>query len=247
MKKILSYLLTPVLLLLFAFLLLIFHPVQVIARWIWGYAARKRTVDVLNWLLLRILHVIGTRISFRGFEKLPQNRPLIIVSNHQSTYDIPPIVWGFRKHHPKFISKIELARGIPSISYNLKHGGSALIDRKNKGQSIKEIIRLGHHIEKNNYAASIFPEGTRSKTGRVKKFKEGGIHTLLKVAPSAIVVPFVIDGNSELMKYGYFPFTFGTHLRYTVLNPIEPKGHTAAEIAEMCESLIKKELVSSQA
>ncbi|MDX9883737.1 MAG: lysophospholipid acyltransferase family protein [Prolixibacteraceae bacterium] len=242
MKKVLGYLLSPIHLLLFALLLVIFHPVQVVTRWIWGYSVRKKSVDVLNFLLIRILHILGTRISFHGFGKLPQGRPLIIVSNHQSTYDIPPIVWGFRKHHPKFISKIELGKGIPSISYNLRHGGSALIDRKNKGQAIKEIIKLGKHIEANNYAASIFPEGTRSKTGKVKKFQEGGIHTLLKVVPSAVVVPFVIDGNSDLMKHGYYPFTFGTHLKYTVLDPIEPRGYSAAEIAEMCEQLIKKEL-----
>lgn len=242
MKKILSYLLSLIVLFLFAFLLVIFHPVQVITRWIWGYNARKKSVDILNWLLLRILHLNGARISFRGFDKLPQGRPLIIVSNHQSTYDIPPIVWGFRKHHPKYISKIELGKGIPSISYNLRHGGSALIDRKNKGQAVKEIIKLGRHIEENNYAASIFPEGTRSKTGQVKKFQEGGIHTLLKVAPSAVIIPFVIDGNSEMMKNGYYPLTFGVHLKYTVLDPIEPNDYTAAEIAEMCESMIKKEL-----
>lgn len=242
MKKILSYLLSPIVLFLFAALLLVFHPIQVVCRLIWGYNTRKKSVDVLNWLLIRILHLIGTRISFRGFEKLPQGRPLIIVSNHQSTYDIPPIVWGFRKHHPKYISKIELGKGIPSISYNLRHGGSALIDRKNGRQSVTEIIKLGRHIEENNYAASIFPEGTRSKDGIVKKFQEGGIHTLLKVAPSAVVIPFVIDGNSELMKNGYYPFTFGTHLKYTVLDPIEPKGLTASEIADMCETLIKKEL-----
>ncbi|HBL73948.1 MAG: glycerol acyltransferase [Bacteroidetes bacterium GWF2_42_66] len=242
MKKILSYLISPIHMFLFALLLLVFHPVQVVTRWIWGYPVRKKSVDILNLLLIRILHVLGTRISFRGFEKLPQGRPLIIVSNHQCTYDIPPIVWGFRKHHPKFISKIELSKGIPSISYNLRHGGSALIDRKNKGQAIKEIIKLGRHIEENNYAASIFPEGTRSKNGQVKKFQEGGIHTLLKVAPSSIIVPFVIDGNSELMKNGYYPFTFGVHLKYTVLDPIEPDGLSAAEIAEMCEIRIKKEL-----
>lgn len=242
MKKILAYLFTPIFLFLFGVLLLIFHPVQVICRLGWGYHARKKSVDILNLLLLRILHIVGVRISFRGFEKLPQGRPLIIVSNHQGTYDIPPIVWGFRKHHPKFISKIKLAKGIPSISYNLRHGGSALIDRKNKMQAIKEIIKLGKHIEENNYAASIFPEGTRSKTGRVKQFQEGGIHTLLRVAPSALIVPFVIDGNSKLMKNGFYPLTFGTHLKYTVLDPIDPKNFSAKEIAEMCEKLIKKEL-----
>lgn len=242
MKKILGYLLSPFQLLLFGLLLVIFHPVQVITRLIWGYPVRKKSVDVLNWGLLNILRIVGARIEFRGFEKLPQNRPLIIVSNHQSTYDIPPIVWGFRKHHPKFISKKELGQWIPSISYNLRHGGSALIDRKNKGQAIKEIIKLGRHIEEHKYAASIFPEGTRSKTGKVKKFQEGGIHSLLKVAPSSLIVPFVIDGNSQLMSKGYYPLTFGVHLKYTVLDPIEPEGLTAGEIAERCERMIKAEL-----
>ena len=242
MKHVLSYILTPIYLLIFGILLLLFHPIQVILNKIWGYGARKKSVDILNILLMKSLWVIGCRVTFNGFEKLPKNKPLIIVSNHQSTMDIPPIVWGFRAHHPKYISKIELGKGIPSISYNLRHGGSALIDRKKRGQAVKEIIKLGKHIEEKKYAASIFPEGTRSKTGKVKKFQEGGIHTLMKVAPSAIVIPFVIDGNSELMKKGYYPMAFGMDLKYTVLDPIDPKGHTAKEVAEMCEALIKKEL-----
>lgn len=242
MRLVLSYILSPIYLLTFGLLLAIFHPIQVITNKIWGYKVRKKVVDVLNFLLIRSQFIIGARISFRGFEKLPKGRPLIIVSNHQSTFDIPPVVWGFRKHHPKFISKQELGKGIPSISYNLVHGGSALIDRKNKGQAIKEIIKLGRHIEKENYSACIYPEGTRSKTGKVKKFQEGGIHSLLRAAPSSIIVPFVIDGHSELIERGYFPLKFGIHLKYTALDPIDPKGLSAKEIAEKTEFLIKQEL-----
>lgn len=242
MKKILSYILTPFYLIVFGFILLAFHPLQVILRYFWGYEPRKKSVDIMNLLLMKSLWIIGCRVNLIGFEKLPKGRPLIIVSNHQSTMDIPPIVWGFRKHHPKYISKIELAKGIPSISYNLRHGGSALIDRKNRGQSVKEIIKLGRHIEEKNYAASIFPEGTRTRTGKVKTFQEGGIHTLLKVAPSSIVIPFSINGNYELMGKSTFPMGFGLNLKYTVHDPIDPKGYTAKEIAKMCESIIKKEL-----
>ena len=63
------------------------------------------------------------------------NVPVVFVANHQSLYDIPPFIWFMRSNHPKFISKIELAKGIPSVSYNLRHGGAALIDRKNPRQS----------------------------------------------------------------------------------------------------------------
>jgi 1-acyl-sn-glycerol-3-phosphate acyltransferase len=242
MKKILSYLLTPVYLILFGFLLLIFHPIQMFTRWIWGYPVRKKAVDVLNFGLLYGLRILGTKITYRGLEKIPQNRPLIIVANHQSTLDIPAVIVGFRKNHPKFISKIELGKGIPSISYNLRHGGSVLIDRKNPRQAVKDILLLGKHIEENNYAACIFPEGTRSKDGKLKPFMPAGIASLYKTSPSALIVPFAIDGNYELMKRGYFPMTFGVHLKLTVFDPIDPKGRDMAEVAQEIEDMIRKEL-----
>jgi len=242
MKKILSYIITPVYLLVFALLLVIFHPIQLFTNWIWGYPVRKKVVDVLNFGLLYSLWILGTRITFRGFEKIPQNRPLIIVANHQNVLDIVAIVVGFRKNHPKFISKIELGKGIPSVSYNLRHGGSVLIDRKNKSQSVKDILMLGKHIEKETYAACIFPEGTRTRNGLVKTFQPAGIASLIRTAPSAVIVPFVIDGNYAIMKNGYYPMKLGSHLKYTVLDPIEPKGLNIDELTLRIENMIKKEL-----
>lgn len=242
MKKLAGYLLTPVYLFVFGFLLLIFHPIQVVCRWIGGYPLRKKSVDILNFMLVYSLKIMGARIRFRGFDQLPEGRPFLIVSNHQSTFDIPPIVWAFREHHPKFVSKKELGKGIPSISYNLRYGGSALIDRKNGRQAILEITKLGKHIEKENYCASIFPEGTRSKTGIVKRFQHAGIASLLRAAPSALIVPFVINGNSRLMEKGYYPLQFGTHLNYTVLPPIDPAGRDVKELTEEIEQKIKQHL-----
>ena len=241
LRKILSVILTPVYLLVFAILLVVFHPVQVFTRWIWGYPVRKKVVDVLNFGLLYSLWILGTKITFRGFEKIPQNRPLIIVANHQSLLDIVAVVVGFRKNHPKFISKAELGKGIPSVSYNLRHGGSVLIDRKKGAQSVKDIMMLGKHIEKENYAACIFAEGTRSKDGKVKAFQSAGIASLIRTAPSAVIVPFAIDGF-QIMKNGYFPMTFGCHFKLTALDPIEPKGLNVDELTLTVENLIKKEL-----
>jgi 1-acyl-sn-glycerol-3-phosphate acyltransferase len=241
-KTILSYLLTPVYLLWFGLFLIIFHPIQVVTRFIWGYPVRKKTVDVLNYALLYGLRILGARITFYGLEKIPEGRPLIIVSNHQSTMDIPPVIIAFRKNHPKFISKIELGKWIPSISYNLRHGGSVLIDRKNPRQSVKDILTLGKHIEANNYAACIFPEGTRSKNGRVKSFMPAGVASLVKSSPSALIVPFAIRGNHELMKKGYFPMTFGVHLQFTVFDAIDPKGKDINELVLQIEEMIRKEV-----
>ena len=242
MKKILSFILTPIYLLFFGLLLGIFHPIQMLTEWIWGYSVRKRVVDVMNFGLLYSLWVLGTKITFRGLEKIPQGRPLIIVANHQTTFDIPAVIVGFRKNHPKFISKIELGKWIPSISYNLRHGGSVLIDRKNPRQSVKDILMLGKHIEANNYAACIFPEGTRTRDGKLKPFMPAGIASLIKTSPSALIVPFAIDGNYELMKHGYFPMTVGVHLKLTAFDPIDPKGMDTNLLTKQIEDMIRKEL-----
>jgi len=239
MKKIFGYILSPIYLLVFGLLIGIFHPIQVVCWNMWGYPALKRAAEIMSYLIIKSLIILGSRVEFKGFEKLPQNRPLIIVSNHQSQYDIPPVVWGFRKHYPKFISKIQLGKGIPSISYNLRKGGSALIDRKNSSQAIKEIIKLGRQIEANNYSACIFPEGTRSRDGKVKAFKVSGLATLLKTSPSAAIIPFAVNGNYLLQR---FPMGVGEKLTYSVLDPIERENRTAAKISKMCELAIKKEL-----
>jgi len=238
MKKILGYIFTPVFHLYSLLLIVGFYPVQVIALKVFGEQSRRRSVDVLNIMLLRGLHIMGARFRYIGLENLPKDRPVIVVSNHQSMYDIPALGWAFRKYYPKFISKIELSKNLFSISYNLKHGQSALIDRKNGSQAVKEILRLGRLIEKNNYAACIFPEGTRSKTGKLRPFMSAGIQTLLRGAPSAVVVPFVINGHSRLLKKGNFPLQFGEEITYQILKPIEPGKHSSEEITQYLEKVI---------
>jgi 1-acyl-sn-glycerol-3-phosphate acyltransferase len=108
-------------------------------------------------------------------------------------FDIPPIAWFLRAYHPKYVSKIELGKGIPGISYNLTHGGSVLIDRKDAKQSITAIAAFGKYIEKYKYSAVIFPEGTRSNDGKPKPFKENGLKMLVKYMPSAYIVPLTIN------------------------------------------------------
>lgn len=237
--KLLGYLLTPPYLIVLGLLLVLFHPIQVICRNIGGYRAHKESVDILNVLIIKSLIIVGAKLTFRGFERLPKDRPIILISNHQSLFDIPPIAWGFRNHHPKFIAKIELGKGIPSVSYNLRHGGSVLIDRNKWRQALREIEKLGRYIENNNYTVSIFPEGTRTKDGTMKPFKSAGVAALLKGAPSAVVVPLVIEGSYELLKKGLYPMSFGVTVTYTVLDPVEPGSTTAEELVMKTENLIR--------
>jgi len=165
--------------------------------------------------------ILGTRYSFQNNQNVPTDRPLIIVTNHQSMYDIPPIIWHMRKYHPKFVSKIELGKGIPSVSYNLRHGGSVLINRKDPKQSIVQLEKLGNYIEAHNRSAVIFPEGTRSRTGEPKPFRTTGLKVLMKNAPSALIIPISINNSWKLLRYGKFPMGLGSHVKFEVHPPME--------------------------
>ncbi len=239
MNKFFGYILSILHYLYFLLVLIIFQPIQWLSLKLGGYTAHKHAVDILNAFLISTYYVLGCRVSFTDEQHVPTGRPIIFVANHQSMYDIPPLIWFLRKYHAKFISKIELTKGIPSISFNLKYGGGANIDRKDSKQSIVEIAGLGTRMKKNNWSAVIFPEGTRSKTGVMKTFHVGGIATLLKRAPNSLIVPIAIENSWKMNKYGYFPLSPFHHLKFTVLPSIEPADKPIEEIVLAAENEIR--------
>ena len=240
MNKLLGYVFSPLFYLAFFLSLVVFHPIQWVCYRFFGYRAHKISVDILNFFLTYSDLFLLSSVSFKNEQKLPTDRPIIFVSNHQSMYDIPALIWFLRKYHVKFISKIELTKGIPSISFNLKYGGGANIDRKDSKQAISEIIKLGRRMKDNNWSTMIFPEGTRSKDGHLKPFQVGGIATLLKVVPNALIVPIAIENSWKIVKYGTYPLRVGEQLRWTVLTPIEPTGKLPENVVMEAELAIKK-------
>ena len=64
-----------------------------------------------------------------------------------------------------------MGNGIPSVSFNLRHGGSVLIERNNPKDALNKIKKFGELLKKKKYSAVIFPEGTRSRDGNPKKFQ----------------------------------------------------------------------------
>ena len=242
MQKLISYPLSAVYYLLFGISLAVFHPIQWLSFNLFGYKAHKKSVDLLNFFLVANTYVLGTRYKIENIEKLPVGVPVIIAANHQSLYDIPAIIWFMRKIHPKFISKIELAKGIPSISYNLNHGGSVVIDRKDSKQALSAIKRLAEYIEENKRTAVIFPEGTRSKTGKPRPFAENGLKVLCKYAPSAYMVPVTINNSWKMTKWGAFPLGLGNKLVFTIHDPIPVKGIPFSEVFEQTERAVVEEI-----
>jgi len=243
MQKILSIPLSLIYYLLFGTTLCIFHPIQWICFNVFGYKAHKKSVDILNFFLVANTYVLGTTYKVKGLNNLPENIPLIIAANHQSLYDIPTMIWFMRKIHPKFISKVELGKGIPSISYNLNHGGSVLINRKDAKQSLTAIKKMGEYIEANKRTAVIFPEGTRSKTGKPREFAENGLKILCKYSPSAYVVPVTINNSWKMVRWGSFPLGLGNRITLTIHKPISVKDTAFQDIFEQAEQAVIKSII----
>ncbi len=238
MGKIISYPISIIYYLIFGLILCVFHVIQWICFNVFGYQAHKKSVDYLNLSLVRCTQILGTTYKIENLEFVPKEVPVIIVANHQSMYDIPPIIWFLRKLHPKFISKKELGKGIPSVSYNLRHGGSVLIDRKDPQQALPEIKKVAEYIEKYNRSVVIFPEGTRSKTGEPKKFSENGLKTLYQNAPSAYILPVTINNSWKLVKFGTFPMGLGSKLILTLHQPLKVSDYSFEEILKKTEQAV---------
>ena len=200
-----------------------------------------RMTSWFNLLLMRSLIILGVRFKFKGFKKLPKDQPIVFLSNHQSMWDIPPLMWKFRSHHPKFIAKKELSRFIPSVSFNINFGGSVAIDRSKPKESIAIIRAFAQRINQKKFAVCIFPEGTRTMDGPMKPFKKSGIETLLKEMPHALFVPIAIKNTGKIDYKGKFLKRLGVKVTYSFLRP----RNLTLENVESELALIREEMIST--
>jgi len=226
----------------FGLILLVFHPLQWISFNIFGYQAHKKTVDCFNWCIIRSLHILGTTFKVSGTNNIPKGVPIIIISNHQSLWDISPLSWFLRRNHPKFVSKQELGKGIPSVSFNLNHGGSILIDRKNPRQALTEMIKFAKYLVTFNRSGVIFPEGTRSKTGAPRPFHRTGLLTLIKKAPNAYILPVTINNSWKLQRYGMFPMPLGVRLKLHFHPIVKVSDYDPESLIDLAEKTIKSRI-----
>jgi len=238
MKKGFLYLITLLYYFFFLVVLSVFQPIQWIFFKVFGYKGLKNTFDFVTLLSLQCCHILGVKYTFENRELIPKNVPIIFVSNHQSIYDTVGLNWYLRRFHCAFVTKKELGKGIPSVSYYIRNSACVRIDRNSPKQAIPQIKALAEYIENNNRSAIIFPEGTRSKTGEPKEFAQSGLKILYKYAPSAYVVPISINNSWKIVQYGAFPLSLGHHLFFTVHKPLAVSDYTFDEIMQKTESAI---------
>ncbi len=215
----LSWLATFVFLPVFGLTMVVFDVAQRVAR-LFGTRPQEYVAGAVQWTLVHAFGICGARLLV---ERAPETRPwtsYIIVSNHQSMFDIAILGSLFFSNFPKYISKRSLGRWIPTVSYNLRVGGHVLIDRSDAPGALDAIRDLGRRVRGGSISAMIFPEGTRARFGELGRFKPAGTLALLEEAPDTPVVPVTIDQSWRLLRYNYLPVPWGVRVRVRIGPPI---------------------------
>ncbi len=144
-----------------------------------------------------LLKLAGCQVHVTGAENIPQDTPVLFVSNHQSNFDIPILMAHIDR--PKgFIAKESLEK-LPLVSQWMRHIHCVFIKRGSP-RDAAAAINQGIKLLKSGYSLVIFPEGTRSTDGALQEFKPGA----LKLATKAGVpmVPVTISGSIQMMRKG---------------------------------------------
>ncbi|MGH7896472.1 MAG: lysophospholipid acyltransferase family protein [Candidatus Binatia bacterium] len=219
MKRVIDWLFTVPFLAVFGLTLAIFDPLQRIAR-LFGPRTHELVVGALQTALILAFRLCGTSLQVEQSPEIAPWTPYLIVANHQSMFDVPIFGALLFTNFPKYVAKRSLARWIPSISYNLRRGGNAIIDRGASDQALAAIRELGARVEERHVSAVIFPEGTRARGGDLAAFRPRGTLELFRSAPGTAVVPVAIDGSWKLLRHNMLPVPFGTRVRVYVGAPI---------------------------
>lgn len=217
--RLVDWLVTPLFLLGFGATLLVFDPLQRLAR-LFGQRPQEWVAGWLQVTLVGVFRLAGTRLVIERDPGVRPRRPYLLIANHQSMFDVPIFGALLFSNFPKYISKRELARGIPSISYNLRRGGNAVIDRDDRAGATRAIRELGAQVRERGVSAVIYPEGTRARRGELGRFKPAGALALLDEAPEVPVVPVAIDESWRLLRFNLLPVPFGTRVRVWIGAPI---------------------------
>ena len=169
-----------------------------------------------------ILVTTEVEVEVSGLDRLRRDRPYVFVSNHQSIYDIPIIFWSL-PYQIRIIAKESLGR-FPFLGWHLRRTGHMLVDRRRPDRAA--IFGHASKLMKQGLSLIVFPEGTRSRDGRVAPFKGGSFYLALE--GGLPVVPISIVGSRHVMLKGRLA-TYPGRVKLIVHEPIDTTGLAGAD------------------
>lgn len=183
----------------------------------WGYYPPKWWSRLTCWLAL-------CRVKTRGHENLDPKQSYVFVANHQSAFDIF-LVYGFLNQNIKWMQKQSL-RKIPFVGFASEKAGHVFVDNSNPKSRAASIKTAKEQIV-DGVSMVIFPEGARTKSGEMGRFKRGAYH--LAHDMNLPVVPLTINGAYNVLKRTGFNLNPGK-MELVIHRPIDTASLTEAEI-----------------
>lgn len=177
----------------------------------------------------------GSKVRVLGLENIAKVERICFVSNHQSLFDIP-LLLGWLDRQPGFIAKKELKK-FPILNGWIKAIHSAYIDRSNPRSAI-DSINKGIDTIKSGHALVIFPEGTRSKDGKIAEFKAGSLRLATK--SNAVIQPVTIIGTRHM--YEAQKHIKKSYLTLVIHKPIYPENEIYGNKSLLLQKL--KQIIS---
>ena len=183
-------------------------------------------------------------VTIVGGEKLRSDQAVVMVANHLSFLDILVMFRLFT--HFKWVSKVENFR-VPFIGWNMSLNRYVRLTRGNKKSVLRMIEQCKRTLLEGN-SIMIFPEGSRSPTGKTRSFKAGAFEIAIQTAKP--IQPLVISGSADALPKRGFVLQGRHPITVTVLDAIEPEefgDRTAEELATAVRDQVVAHLEASNA
>ena len=166
----------------------------------------------------------------KGLEKVPTDTRFLLVCNHQHLSDVGVLLSCMKKSKLAFISKQE-NRTMPVIGKFMHRTSCQILDRDDDRQALRVILKCIQMVKDQEVSVAVFPEGTRSKDGKVHAFRNGAF----KIAQKANVPIVVCTINGTNRLFHNLKRLKTSHIDLHVVDVIQPeelKGKTTAEIGD---------------
>lgn len=178
----------------------------------------KRCDQRLDSWSRRLVEQAGIVIETSGREHLVPGETYVVMSNHQSHYDIP-VIFQALAIPVRMVAKTELFR-IPVFGRAMLDSGFIELDRSNRRRAMESLKLAGKRIREDRLSIWIAPEGTRSLDGSLGEFKTGGFH--LAREANVRILPVTVNGTIRVHRSGESRVHRGETVQVLIHPPIEP-------------------------